>query len=258
LATPIITALYALAGNHTDPLSVYHNVTTRSSSFVDITSGANGSCASVLCHAAAGWDGPTGIGTPAGLTGLTTTGQPTEPLARPKTAAALRVSGSYPATLSYRLVDATTGSPVSGARVRIQATADGRTTTIGTVRTSSAGTLSYRVRPHGPTSYRIQYDGDDVHAATSSTSVSVQVFAPHVTLRRVARGVQVRAIAPWGAGAGHLRVTLQARTGKHWHPVRKTLTNVRGIATVKVPRGATYRATYGGGEWRAGHTASVR
>ena len=30
----------------------------------DVVSGSNGVCGSILCNAAAGWDGPTGFGTP--------------------------------------------------------------------------------------------------------------------------------------------------------------------------------------------------
>jgi subtilase family serine protease len=39
---------------------------THTTEFFDITSGRNGNCASALCRAAAGWDGPTGIGSPNG------------------------------------------------------------------------------------------------------------------------------------------------------------------------------------------------
>ena len=35
-------------------------------SFFDVTTGKNGTCGTVLCNAGAGWDGPTGIGTPNG------------------------------------------------------------------------------------------------------------------------------------------------------------------------------------------------
>lgn len=39
---------------------------SHKAAFFDITSGRNGSCTSALCRAAAGWDGPTGLGTPNG------------------------------------------------------------------------------------------------------------------------------------------------------------------------------------------------
>ena len=36
-------------------------------SLFDVTSGTNGSCGTYLCGAAAGYDGPTGLGTPNGV-----------------------------------------------------------------------------------------------------------------------------------------------------------------------------------------------
>jgi subtilase family serine protease len=41
---------------------------THRTEFFDVTSGTNGRCTSALCRAAAGWDGPTGIGSPNGAT----------------------------------------------------------------------------------------------------------------------------------------------------------------------------------------------
>lgn len=263
LAAPIITALYALAGNHTEPLAIYHNVSSRPTSFVDITTGTNGSCGSRprLCTAAAGWDGPTGVGTPAGLSGLLASGAPALPLARPNTAAALTRSGSYPATLHYRLVDATTGAPVSGATVRVEANAGRGLALLGTARTAGDGTLSYPVRPHGPTSYQVLYAGDAAHASSTSASVALRVFTPHVRLRRVARGVRVIATAPWGGPAAQLPVRLQARGGGGWHTVKHLRTSAHGKVTAVVhhkARGKTYRARYGGGAWSSGRTHALR
>jgi subtilase family serine protease len=69
-ATPIIGAVYALAGNEgslTYGSSAYNNP----SALNDITSGSNGSCSpTFLCNAGAGYDGPTGIGTPNGIGGF--------------------------------------------------------------------------------------------------------------------------------------------------------------------------------------------
>jgi len=259
LATPIITALYALAGNHTDPLAIYQNVTDRPSSFVDVTSGRNGSCGTVLCTAGSGWDGPTGIGTPAGLAGLQATGAATVPLARPNTAAALSRRGSYPATLTYRLVDATTGAPVSGALVQIQADTGRGYVGAGTARTGGDGTLRYTVRPHGPTSYRILYGGDLTHAESTSAAVAVTGFVPQVRLRRVARGLKVVATAPWGGPAARLPVAVQARVRAHWHTVKHLRTGASGRATVVLHKHGrvTYRARYGGSDWTAGHTRPI-
>jgi subtilase family serine protease len=62
-SAPIIASVYALAGGG------YSNTTpySHASSLNDITSGSNGTCPTTQwCNARAGWDGPTGLGTPNG------------------------------------------------------------------------------------------------------------------------------------------------------------------------------------------------
>jgi hypothetical protein len=62
-ASPFVAgvyALYSLGGK--GPSYPYANA----SKFFDVTTGKNGSCGNVLCNAGAGWDGPTGIGSPNG------------------------------------------------------------------------------------------------------------------------------------------------------------------------------------------------
>ncbi|HEY3737802.1 MAG TPA: S8 family serine peptidase [Jatrophihabitans sp.] len=68
--TPMIAALFALAGNHTDRTAPY----SHPDQFNDVTSGRNvadkiATCA-IACFATTGWDGPTGVGTPNGLGGF--------------------------------------------------------------------------------------------------------------------------------------------------------------------------------------------
>jgi subtilase family serine protease len=68
-SAPIIAAVYALAGNAS---SIDNNYPyAHASSFFDVTSGSNGTCpTSQWCTARAGWDGPTGLGTPNGTGGF--------------------------------------------------------------------------------------------------------------------------------------------------------------------------------------------
>jgi hypothetical protein len=40
---------------------------SHTSSLNDVTTGSNGHCGAPLCKAGAGWDGPTGLGTPSGI-----------------------------------------------------------------------------------------------------------------------------------------------------------------------------------------------
>jgi len=69
VSAPVIAGVFALAGN---AASIDNNYPyTHSGSFYDVTSGSNGSCpTSQWCTARAGWDGPTGLGTPNGTGGF--------------------------------------------------------------------------------------------------------------------------------------------------------------------------------------------
>lgn len=65
-SAPIIGSVYALAGNTTG----YANALpySHTSALFDVTSGSNGTCpTSQWCTARAGWDGPSGLGTPNGV-----------------------------------------------------------------------------------------------------------------------------------------------------------------------------------------------
>jgi subtilase family serine protease len=74
-AAPIVASVYALAGTpgSTDKPSSWPYAHTANLN--DVTAGNNGSCSpSLLCTAAAGWDGPTGLGTPNGIAAFTANG----------------------------------------------------------------------------------------------------------------------------------------------------------------------------------------
>lgn len=66
-SSPLVAGIYArygISGASHDASFAYNHT----SEFFDITSGTNGRCTSALCRARAGWDGPTGIGSPNGAT----------------------------------------------------------------------------------------------------------------------------------------------------------------------------------------------
>lgn len=66
VASPIIGAMYALAGN-TGSINYGSFPYSHTASLFDITSGSNGSCgSSYLCTGKVGFDGPTGLGSPRG------------------------------------------------------------------------------------------------------------------------------------------------------------------------------------------------
>jgi len=75
VATPIIASVFALAGDNNSSSGKAANAFLyahdSSANFFDVTGGSNGSCSpSWICTADAGYDGPTGLGTPNGTGGF--------------------------------------------------------------------------------------------------------------------------------------------------------------------------------------------
>jgi subtilase family serine protease len=66
-ATPLLAGVYALAGN-ASTLDAARSLYQNPSGLFDVTTGSNGTCSKFyLCNAIAGYDGPTGNGTPNGV-----------------------------------------------------------------------------------------------------------------------------------------------------------------------------------------------
>jgi subtilase family serine protease len=70
LSAPLIAGVYALAGGlpaGTSGASGLYGHLGDARALHDVTSGSNGSCATIMCKGATGYDGPTGVGTPLGI-----------------------------------------------------------------------------------------------------------------------------------------------------------------------------------------------
>jgi subtilase family serine protease len=138
-SSPMVAAMFALAGNAGS--SPANDIYTHTSNFYDVTSGNDGSCSpAYLCTAGTGYDGPTGIGTPNGISGLqtgTSSGGNTVTVTSPGsqtgtvgTAVSLQISASDSAsgqTLSY----SATGLP-AGLSISSSGLISGTPTTAGT------------------------------------------------------------------------------------------------------------------------------
>ena len=69
-SSPIVASVYALAGN-ASTVNAGSYPYSHTTGLFDVTTGSNGTCSpSYLCHGQAGYDGPTGLGTPNGATGF--------------------------------------------------------------------------------------------------------------------------------------------------------------------------------------------
>ena len=75
-AAPIVAAIFASIGRG-DITSA--GLAQHANLLFDVTAGSNGTCGNLLCNAAAGWDGPTGYGTPSAAALVSGTPPPTGP-----------------------------------------------------------------------------------------------------------------------------------------------------------------------------------
>lgn len=149
-ATPIVTAVYALAGYpapRSYPASYLYQHPAR---FHDVTSGVDGVCPaarSYLCHGEIGYDGPTGVGTPDGSYGFSRQGtspvtvvDPGAKSTTPGAAFSLTITALNSRTAAGSLAYTATGLPAGLAIHAIPGSSNGAVT--GTVSASiTAGTV---------------------------------------------------------------------------------------------------------------------
>ncbi len=67
LSAPLIAGVFALAGNAKQVNYAASLPYRHTASLHDVTTGSNGSCGTTMCKGAIAYDGPTGVGTPNGL-----------------------------------------------------------------------------------------------------------------------------------------------------------------------------------------------
>ncbi|WP_280702750.1 S53 family peptidase [Kitasatospora sp. GP82] len=111
VSAPLIAGVYALAGTPTASTYPSAYPYTHLSSLYDVTSGANGSCGTYLCTARAGYDGPTGLGTPHGTAAFVGSGGGTPCTAQQLLGNPGFENDTAPWTATPGVVDNSTGEP---------------------------------------------------------------------------------------------------------------------------------------------------
>ncbi|MEY9894880.1 subtilase family serine protease [Catenulispora sp. MAP5-51] len=186
-SSPMVAAMYALAGNAgaTPAQDVYQHT----SNFYDVTSGKDASSCSpsYLCTAGTGFDGPTGIGTPNGITGLQTGGGGTETVSvtNPGTQTStqntaistLQISATdsagkaltysatgLPAGLSISSSGAITGTPTGTGSSTVTVTASSGTA-------SGSTSFTWTVNPQGGTE-TVSVTNPGSQTSTAGTAIS--------------------------------------------------------------------------------------
>jgi subtilase family serine protease len=195
-SSPMIAAVFALAGNNGNGGdNAADSIYTHTSNLYDVTSGSNGSCSSsILCTAKTGYDGPTGWGTPNGLTAFQ--------------------SNSAGNTVTVTNPGSQTGTVGTAASLQISATdsASGQTLTYsatglpaGLSINSSTGLISGTPTTAGSNSVTVT--AKDTTGATGSASFTWTVNAGSgCTAAQLLTngGFETGSISPWTSTAGVL------------------------------------------------------
>ena len=183
-ASPIIAATYALAGGPGAGVTAASNLYMHSAGLNDVVGGSNAvyySCsAAYLCNGVAGYDGPTGLGTPHGAGAFSSKGTP----------------GTYHAITPTRVLDTRNGTGgLSGPFTNHAA----RAFTVSGV-PSGATAVTGNLTVTGQTSSGYLYIGPV--AANNPTSSTLNF--PVGDDRANAVTVQLGAGAPWRSPSSHL------------------------------------------------------
>ncbi|MEU4347277.1 putative Ig domain-containing protein [Streptomyces sp. NPDC023838] len=192
-SSPIIAGVYALAGTPAAGSYPASYPYAHASSLYDVTSGANGSCATYLCKAGAGYDGPTGLGTPNGaaaFTGGTSQGN-TVTVTNPGNQS---TQINTAVSLQIKATDSDTGQTLTYSATGLPA---------GLSINSSTGLISGTPTAAGTSSVTVT--ARDTTAATGSTSFSWTVTQtggcrPAQLLGNP--GFETGSAAPWSATSG--------------------------------------------------------
>jgi subtilase family serine protease len=231
-SSPMIAAVFALAGNNGNGGdNAADSIYTHTSNLYDVTSGSNGSCSSsILCTAKTGYDGPTGWGTPNGLTAFqsnsagntVTVTNPGSQTGTVGTAASLQISATDSAsgqTLTYSATGLPAGLSINSSTGLISGTpttAGSNSVTVTAKDTTGAtGSASFTWTINSATGNTVTVTNPGNQTSTVGTAASLQISATDSasgqTLTYSATGLLSG--TPTTAGSNSVTVTAKDTTG---------------------------------------------
>jgi subtilase family serine protease len=207
VAAPIVGSLYALAGNGSSSVTMGSLPYSTPSAFNDVVSGSNGTCVTAyLCNGTAGYDGPTGLGTPNAVAGFTLGGSsmtpPSPPLPTPDfsvTASSLtssmRPGETAESTVTVTPANGFTGSVALSASVSPSAGLSTSFSPPSIMIGAGAGSSTLTFAAHTGGKYVVTItaqQGALVHATTLTVTVNDFVMQVSPAKATVVRGKKVR------------------------------------------------------------------
>jgi subtilase family serine protease len=274
LASPVVAAEFGLAGGSHGvefPAQTLYSHIGDSSALYDVTSGHNGSCTGASsCQARAGYDGPTGVGSPVGLSAFAKLESPalegaptisgTDEQGQTLTAGHGEWSGSPSAYTEQWMLCGSTGAgctAISGATTStytLPSSAVGKTVRVQVTASNASGSSSPAVSAASATVI------SDVPAITSFTPTSgvtgssvtitgtaftgatTVKFGPLTATFTVKSSTQIEATVPNGAVAATISVKTPAGTGTSSAKFTPTL-SVSSFSPTKAAAGASVSIT---------------
>ena len=244
-SSPIVASVYALAGTPASGTYPGSYIYQHTSSLFDVTSGADGSCSpAYLCTGEAGYDGPTGWGTPDGTTAFSNGGSsgntvtvtnPGSQTGTVGTAASLQIHATDSAsgqTLTY----SATGLP-AGLSISSSGLISGTPTTAGTSSvtvtatdtTGAHGSASFSWTISTATGNTVTVTNPGSQTGTVGTTASLQIHATDsasgqtltYTATGLPAGLSINSSTglisgtPTTAGTSSVTVTATDTTGAH-------------------------------------------
>jgi hypothetical protein len=194
-SSPMIAAVFALAGNNGNGgENAADSIYTHTSNLYDVTTGSNGSCgSSLLCTAKTGYDGPTGWGTPDGLTAFqsnstssntVTVTNPGNQTTTAGTAVSLQINATDSAsgqTLTYSATGLPAGLSINSSTGLITGTPTTAGTNSVTVTakdtTGATGSAPFTWTINSATGNTVTVTNPGNQTTASGTAVSLQISA---------------------------------------------------------------------------------
>jgi hypothetical protein len=214
LSAPLVAAIYALGGNPVDGSYPNSYPYANSGALNDVTAGLNGSCTpAYLCTAGAGYDGPTGLGTPNGTAAF---------------------SAGPRGEVTGKVTDTATGTGIAGATVRV-----GTGDTAMSAVTDADGGYTVSIPP-GDYPVSVSAYGYKTKAAGTVTVTDGGEITLNVKLVAVASRTVTGTVSD---GSGHA-YPLYARIDVQGAPGGPIYTDpYSGYYTVNLPQGSTFTLT---------------